>query len=287
MSNASENSPELGRSLPTCGFSTNYHDTGEGQAILLIHGSGPGVTAWANWRLTIPVLAQKARIIAPDMVGFGYTESPVAVRYCAQTWINQLLALLDALNVKTVSIVGNSFGGAIALKFAAQHPSRVRKLVLMGPVGVSFPITPGLEKVWGYQPSPEAMRELLDIFVYDHSFITDELVDMRYRASIRDDVQARFGSMFPAPRQLAVDAMASDESSLRRIHHETLIIHGQDDRVIPLDASRALQSMLPNARLAEIAQCGHWVQIEHPATFTTQVSEFLFAPDTVSSSLPA
>ncbi|MPS25500.1 MAG: alpha/beta fold hydrolase [Alcaligenaceae bacterium] len=267
--------PEIGSSLPTCGFRTNYHDAGNGPGVLLIHGSGPGVTAWANWRLTIPVLARQARVIAPDMVGFGYTESPPGVRYHWSTWVDQLTALLDALKLERVSVVGNSFGGALALKLAARHPGRVDRLVLMGPVGLRFPITDGLEKVWGYQPSAAAMRELLDVFVHDPSLIDDDLAAMRYRASIRDDVQARFGSMFPPPRQRILDDMATDETVLRTIPHETLIIHGRGDKVIPVEASRRLAQTMPRARLAEIDRCGHWVQIEQPAAFTGLVGEFL------------
>ena len=63
--------PEIAKSIQTGSFATNYHDQGKGHPVLLLHGSGPGVTAWANWRLVIPVLAERVRVIAPDMVGFG------------------------------------------------------------------------------------------------------------------------------------------------------------------------------------------------------------------------
>ena len=138
------------------------------------------------------------RVIAPDMAGFGYTRVAEGVTPDRALWVRQLVDLLDALGLQQVSVVGNSFGGAIALALASEHPQRVRSLVLMGAVGVSFPLSEGLDKVWGYVPSHAAMRELLDVFVYDPSFITDDLVDMRYRASIRDDVQARFAALFPA-----------------------------------------------------------------------------------------
>ena len=71
-------SPEIGRSVRTGGFDTNVHDLGRGggRPLLMIHGSGPGVSAWANWRLALPVLSQKRRVVAPDMVGFGFTDRP-------------------------------------------------------------------------------------------------------------------------------------------------------------------------------------------------------------------
>lgn len=268
--------PEIGKRLRTGSFETNVHDVGQGDAVLLIHGSGPGVTAWANWRLTLPALAAHGRVIAPDMVGFGYTESPAGITYDAKTWVQQLVDLLDALAIETVAVVGNSFGGAIALAFAEAHPRRVSKLVLMGPVGVAFPITPGLEKVWGYQPSVAAMRDLLRIFVHDQAMASEELAEMRYRASIRADVQERFASLFPAPRQRWVDALALSAERLRQIKHETLIVHGRDDQVIPFSASEQLAGLLPQARLHAFERCGHWVQIEHAQAFNAQLVQFLF-----------
>jgi 2-hydroxymuconate-semialdehyde hydrolase len=268
--------PEIANRIETGAYDTNYHDSGKGPAVLLIHGSGPGVTAWANWRLTLPALTAHGRVVAPDLVGFGYTESPPNVIYDASTWVKQLTDLLDALGIEIASIVGNSFGGSMALAFAQAHPSRVDKLVLMGAVGVSFPITSGLEKVWGYQPSVAAMKDLLQVFVYNQAMATDELAEMRYRASVRADVQERFANLFPAPRQRWVDALAQNEASLRKIAHETLIVHGRDDQVIPFSASERLATLMPNARLAPFDQCGHWVQIEHPERFNNLVVDFLF-----------
>lgn len=279
--------PEIAQQVRTGSFVTNVHDVGAGEAVLLIHGSGPGVTAWANWRLTLPALADKARVLAPDMVGFGYTESPAGIVYRPETWIRQISDILDAKEIDSVSVVGNSFGGAIALAFAKAHPNRVRRLVLMGAVGVSFPITPGLEKVWGYQPSPAAMKELLSIFVYGQSMATDDLAEIRYRASIRADVQERFASLFPAPRQRWVDALALDSDSLRGITHKTLVVHGVDDKVIPFATSERLASLLPNAQLVPFERCGHWVQIEHATAFNALVTDFLLSTDKSAAALRA
>ena len=276
--------PEIANRIRTGTFQTNYHDAGKGAAVLLIHGSGPGVTAWANWRLTLPALTARGRVIAPDMVGFGYTESPPNAIYATSIWVNQLVDLLDALKVDKVSIIGNSFGGSMALAFAKAHPSRVDKIVLMGAVGVSFQITPGLEKVWGYEPSVAAMKELLQVFVFNQAMATDELAAMRYRASVRADVQERFASLFPAPRQRWVDALAQDAASLRRMTHQTLIVHGRDDQVIPFAASEWLAALMPNAQLVPFDQCGHWVQIEHPERFNTLVADFLFGAGAPSDS---
>lgn len=141
--------PEIANSIKTGHFVTNYHDLGKGQPVVMVHGSGPGVTAWANWRLIMPELAKERRVIAPDMLGFGYTERPENAVYNKENWVQQLKDLFDALNLEQVDLVGNSFGGSIALAFTIAYPERVRRLVLMGSVGVPFKITPGLDNVWG------------------------------------------------------------------------------------------------------------------------------------------
>ncbi|GAA0498967.1 alpha/beta fold hydrolase [Pigmentiphaga sp. GD03639] len=274
----SEN-PEIGLRLRVGQIDTNYHDQGEGHPVLLIHGSGPGVTAWANWRLNIGPLAERARVLAPDMVGFGYTEAPPSVSYDLDTWVDHLIGFLDALSLPQVDLVGNSFGGGVSLAVASRHPDRVRRLVLMGSVGTSFPLTPGLDAVWGYEPSLQNMKGLLDVFAYDRKLVSDELAELRYRASIRPGVQERFGRMFsPGPRQRYIEALATPEEQLRTLQHETLVVHGREDQVIPLQNSIKLASLLPRAQLHVFPHCGHWTQIEWTATFNRLVGDFLAAP---------
>ncbi len=267
--------PEIANSVLASGIRTNVHDIGEGPPVLLIHGSGPGVSAWANWRLAMPELAKRARVIAPDMVGFGFTDRPSGQRYDMEHWVAQAIGVLDAFGIARTDLVGNSFGGALALALAIRHPQRVRRLVLMGSVGVPFAITPALDAVWGYTPSLEAMRGLMDFFAHDRRLVTDELAKLRYEASIRPGFQESYSAMFPAPRQRWVDAMASREADIRRLPNETLVIHGREDQVIPLMTSTTLASWIPRAQLHVYPQCGHWTQIEHAARFARLVGDFL------------
>jgi 2-hydroxymuconate-semialdehyde hydrolase len=271
-------SPEIGRSIIAAGIRTNYHDLGSGAPLLMIHGSGPGVSAWANWRLVLPELQKGRRVIAPDMVGFGYTDRPPGQRYGMQAWVEHALGLLDALQIEQADLVGNSFGGALALALAIRHPQRVRRLVLMGSVGVPFELTPGLDAVWGYTPSIAAMRRLLDVFAHDRRLVTDELARVRYEASVQPGVQEAFAAMFPAPRQRGIDALCSSEEAIRSLQHETLVVHGREDRVIPLSNSITLANWIPRAQLHVYPQCGHWTQIEHSARFARLVADFLDEP---------
>ncbi|WP_312298874.1 alpha/beta fold hydrolase [Stutzerimonas nitrititolerans] len=273
----STENPEIGLRIDAGGIDTNYHDAGQGSGtpLLLLHGSGPGVTAWANWRLNIPRLAEGRRVVAPDMVGFGYTERPAGIRYDLETWVGHAIAFLDALGIERADVVGNSYGGALALAMAIRHPQRVRRLVLMGAAGVQFELTPGLDEVWGYTPSVEGMRRLMDSFAYDRALVSDELAELRYRASIRPGYQEAFAQMFPAPRQRWVDALASDEAQIRALDKETLIIHGREDRIVPPLTSKKLFELIERAQLHMFGRCGHWTQIEHAARFNALVTDFL------------
>jgi 2-hydroxymuconate-semialdehyde hydrolase len=267
--------PEQGSTIAAGGIATNVHLAGDGSPVLLLHGSGPGVTAWANWRLVIPGLAEHFAVVAPDIVGFGYTDRPASVTYDLTTWTAHVVGVLDALGIDQAHVIGNSFGGSLALSLAIHHPERVDRLVLMGAVGVPFAITPGLDAVWGYQPSVEAMQGLLDLFAYDTSLMGPDLAELRYRASIRPGVQEAFSSMFPAPRQLALDAMTHAPEDIRRVTAPTLVVHGRDDQVIPLSNSLALIELIDDSQLHVFGRCGHWTQIEHADEFTALVTEFL------------
>ena len=268
------NNPEIGKSILANGIQTNYHEHGQGEPVLLIHGSGPGVTGWANWRLTIPALAENFRVIAPDIVGFGYTERPADVQYNMQTWLNHILGFMDALGIEKVHVVGNSFGGGLALAMAIRAPQRVERLVLMGSAGLPFTLTEGLDRVWGYTPSIDNMRGLLDLFAFDRSRVTDDLARMRFEASVRPGIQEAFAQMFPAPRQNGVNSLASDEAAIKALPHTTLIVHGREDKVIPLASSFNLFSMIQKAQIHVFGQCGHWTQIEHAVRFNKLISDF-------------
>ena len=268
-------SPEIGTTIDAGGIATNVHREGSGPTVLLLHGSGPGVSAWANWRLTIPALAEHFDVVAADIVGFGYTERPEGIEYGLDTWTAHATAVLDALGIERAHVIGNSFGGSLALSLAIRHPERVNRLVLMGSVGVPFDITPGLDAVWGYEPSVEAMEGLLHLFSYDRSLIGPDLARLRFEASTRPGVQEAYSSMFPAPRQAAVDAMTHAEADIATITAPTLVVHGRDDLVIPVQNAYRLLELIDDAQLHVFGRCGHWTQIEHADEFNAMVTDFL------------
>ena len=259
-------------------FETAYLDSGGGSPVVLIHGSGPGVSGRANWQGTMScssLLAGRHRLIAPDVVGFGQTSADAGVPLDHETRVRQLVGFLAALELGPVDLVGNSMGGGLALAIAHRHPELVRRMVLMGSVGVRFPIGPGLERVWGYTPSLANMAELVGLFAHDPGLMTDELIRLRYEASAAPGVQERYAEAFAAPRQRHADAMALTEGQLREIRTPTLLLHGAQDAIVPLEAtSLQLVRLLPDADLIVFGRCGHWTQIERAPAFQRAVRDF-------------
>ena len=266
--------PEIGKSITIDGVETNYHDVGSGPVLLLLHGSGPGVSAWANWRGVIPELSEQFRVIAPDLLGFGRTLPAPGTTYDMDVWTRHLRGFIDALGLEKFALVGNSWGGGLALRLAIALPESVTSLVVMGTSGIESEITPGLEAVWGFTPSFENMRALLDIFAYDRNRVTDELAELRLAAATRPGVQEAFSSMFPEPRQEALDRQNIPIADLTAISRPTLIVHGREDRVIPLSNSLTLHQLIASSQLHVFGHCGHWVQIEERDNFVALVSRF-------------
>ena len=260
------------------GINTHYHKEGTGnEKIILIHGSGPGVSAFANWRLVIPRLSESYQVFAPDIIGFGETDKLSDHHYHIDLWVEHLIGFIESVSNEPVYLVGNSFGGALSLHIAYRRPDLVKKLILMGSVGTKHPISKGLDQVWGYEPSLDSMRNLIKLFSYDQAAANnEELVRLRYEASIRPDVKEAFAAMFQAPRQSKLDEMALEDEQIKQIEVKTLIFHGLNDQVIPIEeTSYRLIQLLPHAELHVFNECGHWTQIEKTEPFIDHILTFI------------
>ncbi|MFT3727889.1 MAG: alpha/beta hydrolase [Terricaulis sp.] len=270
-----------GQQIRALEIETNYHDSGgDGPVIVLLHGSGPGVSAWTNWKRVMPALAERARIIAPDLPGFGFTERKPDAHYDIKLWSKHLLAFLDALSLPRVSLVGNSFGGSLALAASARFADRFERLVLMGTPCGSFVMTPGLRAGWDYTPSREAMRATMAHFPFDPAIITDELVEDRYQASLISGAQEGLRKLLVEPSAEG-DTLLSGmpEQVVAGITTPALVLHGREDKVIPVDMGVKLASAMPRADLHVFARCGHWVQAERFDEFVALTSRFLIGGD--------
>jgi pimeloyl-ACP methyl ester carboxylesterase len=268
--------------VQAAGADTAVIDTGDPGTglppVLLLHGSGPGVSAAANWRPVIPALSAERRVIAPDQLGFAGTATGDKHTYGRAAWTGHALGVLDELGVTQCDVIGNSMGGAIALSLAAARPQAIRRIVLMGTMGVAMALPPGLSTIWAYRPSTEAMREVIGLFAYNRALITDELVRMRYEASLNPPERDSWEAMFPAPQQRWVDDLALSGAELNAVTQPVLLVHGRDDRVVPWrSSSGVLVDLLPDCRLHLIGGCGHWTMIEKTAEFLGVVEPFLAA----------
>ena len=265
---------EVGQSVVANGIRTNYLEAGSGEDVVLIHGSGPGVTSYANWRLVIPALAENFHVVAPDMVGFGFSDRPEGVKYGLDTWADQTVGVMDALGIEKANLVGNSFGGSIALRIATKHPDRVNKLVLMGSMGVHFEITEGLDKVWGYDGTLRGHAQGAG------------LLRLLPGAGQRRTGQGPLRGQQPArlPGVVLVDVPGAPAALGRRDDHPGRGDQGaaapHPDRARPGGQGHPggdllkLEELLDNADLSVFSHCGHWSMIERTADFNRLVRDF-------------
>ncbi len=259
----------------------NRAGEGNPEAVILLHGSGPGATAYTNWHLALPALASRFDAIAPDMLGYGGSSHPEPPLQNMRQWtkarVEATLGMLDALGIEKAHLVGNSMGGRLALGLLMRAPDRFGRVVLMGSSGGPSEPSPELIRLMTFydDPTPSAMAELLTFFVYDEKMFggkLQEIADERLAAAMQPQIRTSFISTFSAPFDLAIPPTA-----LRRIEHPILLVHGREDPVVHLSASEYLSRVLPNNSLHVIGKCAHWVQIEHADRFNTLVSSFLQA----------
>jgi len=261
--------PAIGRSIMAAGLRTNYHDLGEGPPMVLLHGSGAGVTGWENWHDVMPELARHHRVLVPDIVGFGFTERPEGTKYSIKLWVQHLLGFLDALGIERPLLVGNSFGGALSLALATRNPHRVERMVLMGTPAGTFRQRSSGARSWYYQPSMENMAELLRTFPFDPSIVSEEMVRQRHEVSLLAGGMEAYRKLFPEPSPDGAlrDVRGIPPEDLRTIHTPILALHGRDDQRVPLECSLTILRECPRADLHVFARCGHWVQIERRSEF--------------------
>ncbi|MDP3173339.1 MAG: alpha/beta hydrolase [Phenylobacterium sp.] len=266
-----------GRTIDIGGVATHYHDAGEGPPLLLIHGSGPGVSAWANWRLVMPILAKSFRVLAYDQLGFNKTI-PANGGFGRERWTRHGLAFADAMGLDKFDVIGNSMGGSIAFSMAATVPGRIGRILNMGTLGVPSLIPPGLDEVWAYTPSEANMKRAIELLAYDQRINTPDLVRLRLEASQDPAADAAWRAMFPAPRQRWHDDLSLSWDELAAITQQVLLVHGYNDQVVPFaKTSLVLMDVLQDVRMHVFANTGHWVQIERTSEFCRLAESFFTA----------
>ncbi len=257
---------------------------GQGTPLLMLHGGGPGASGLSNYVRNVDALASRFRVIVPDMPGYGASSKGLDQKDVFGDLSRTMLGLLDAMSIKQAHIVGNSLGGACAIRMALDAPDRVGRLVLMGPGGIGAtraPPTKGLRKLIGYYkgepPSVAKLREFLNYLVYDPSVLSDELVDGRFRASIDPEVVASPPLQGPKSLAAALRMDFTRDKRLAAMNHPTLVLWGVEDKVNRPSGGRDLVRRIPNGDLFEFSKTGHWVQWERFEEFNAITEAFLLA----------
>ncbi|MGD9759433.1 MAG: alpha/beta fold hydrolase, partial [Comamonas sp.] len=248
--------------------------------VVMLHGSGPGASGWANFHRNIePLVDAGYRVILLDCPGWSKSDTIVSTGSRSDLNARCLKGVLDALNIAKVHIIGNSMGGHSAVGFALANPEMVDKLILMGGgTGGPSAIVPmpaeGIKLIGALyrDPTVENLKRMMNVFVYDSSSLTEELYQQRLSNILarRDHLENFIKSTQINPKQF------SDYGArLHEIKARTLIIWGRDDRFVPLDIGLRLLWGIPNSEFHVFSQCGHWAQWEHAEVFNNMVQDFL------------
>ncbi|MFC9897030.1 alpha/beta fold hydrolase [Nocardia sp. NPDC127579] len=271
------------RSVTVDGLKLRFHEAGSGPPLVLLHGSGPGVSGWANFGANLPELARHFRCLILDQPGFGASERPdVYERNYLRIAADAVVGLLDELELPSAHLLGNSMGGAVATLVALEHPGRVDRLVLMAPGGVGVNVlgpepSEGIRRLLDFTADPTRDRVLdwLRTMVFDPEVLTDELVDTRLRTAADPAAIAALRDAYATFADPALAEPIPLWARLRGLRHEVLMLWGRDDRVTPVEGALLPSRQLPNADLRLFGRCGHWVQVERKAAFERTVIDFL------------
>lgn len=274
--------------LPS-GLRLHYHEAGDpsDDTVLLLHGGGPGASAWSNFGRTLGALAQRFRVLAVDQVGFGRSSKPAEFgkQFFAAS-ADTLADLLDVLGIERAHCVGNSLGGGTAARLALDHPGRAGRLVLMAPGGLGLNVfaadpTEGIKKLFAFAappgPSPDKLADFLRTLVVDQSLITDELVAERYRYAADPEALASMAAMGRSFLRPGAAEQAMLWREAYKLRQRVLLVWGREDRVNPIDGALVALKLIPRAQLHVFGGCGHWAMLEKFDEFNRLAAAFLGA----------
>lgn len=258
-------------------------ELGEGHPVLMLHGGGPGASGLSNYSRNIQALAQHFRVLVPDLQGYGRSSKGVDRKDPFGDLADAMLGLMDALQIRRAHLVGNSLGGACALRMALEQPARISALVLMGPGGIgttrALP-TKGLNLLLNYYGGKGPSRDKLatfirDYLVYDGSQVQDAIIDARYASSIDPEVVAAPPLRRPQSLKAAIRMDLTRDPRLAECRTPTLVLWGTEDKVNRPGGGAALQQRMPDCDLHLFCKTGHWVQWERAGEFNAITAAFL------------
>jgi pimeloyl-ACP methyl ester carboxylesterase len=266
------------------GLLIHYLEEGWGPATVLVHGLGGFAE---SWRYNIPELARHGRVIALDLPGFGSSGKPRRA-YTLDFLAQALDGLLRALGVDTVRLVGHSLGGAVVARFALEHPGRVERLAFLGAAVPGFHLRPswiyrtlslpGLGEMLSSLITPGICASALErCFAHPDAEEIRFFVEHEYAARASRAGRAAYLSLLRSAKgDFTVDA-DTYRAALSRLGRGVLVVHGREDRVVPLAHARQVADGLGVAQPRWLDRCGHFPQIEHAAVVNAYLRDFLYA----------
>lgn len=270
--------------LQAAGIKTRVLEAGNGEPLILLHGTGGHIEAYAR---NIKGLSQKFRVICIDMAGHGYTEKPNRP-YGIDFYSDHLLGVMQALEIEQAYISGESLGGWVAAWFAAYHPEYVKALVLNTPGNVNNkPEVMAKLKESTIKAVVEAnyenVKTRLEWLMYDKSQVTDELIKVRYDIYTKPEYQEAVYNIVYLQDIEARKQYSWDPSWCSKINVPTLLAWTDHDPTSTVEEGKPLQEMIPNSEFTVINDAGHWPQWEKPEEFNRVLTEFLLNKTVVSA----
>ena len=251
----------------------HYHEQGEGEAVIFLHGAGGGASGYSNFKGNYPEFAEAGfRSIVPDLIGYGLSSKPDLPQYDLDLFIAGIKGLVDGLGLEKITLLGNSLGGAVALGYALAHPDDVARLILMAPGGVedidTYLAMPGIANMFEIYKSgktgAEAMRAVMTMQLFDPSLLTDEIIAERAPIAATQTQAAR--SILKVPNMT---------EQLHQLRCPVFGFWGVNDQFNPVSGTMKLMDNCPQARMVLVNRCGHWVQVEHRELFNRSCIDFL------------
>ena len=252
---------------------THYLSYGEGPAVVFLHGSGPGASAYSNFKLNIDAVVESGhRAILIDMIGFGYSSKPTGCDYTTKLFADNVKATLDHLGIEQCTLLGNSLGGAICIRLAVDFPNLVTRLIMMAPGGIEEKATyfamPGIAKMVSAFVDGgldrDGLRTVLKTLVFDESLVTDELVEERF--AILENQPADVLSRMIIP---------SMGEQLGDLTCPVYGFWGEQDQMTPVSGGAKFTQQCDHAQFIILSQCGHWVMVEYADLFNQYLSGIL------------